>query len=814
MRNLVGAIALLAMAGEAQAQEVSGAGAPFEVVTLTIEGPRASETGALNPFSDIRLDWTITQGEESWTVPGYFAACGNAADTGCTQGNVWRAHFLPPASGNYEWSVRFQQREDIAFGEYRAEALAGDRATGTFAVTGASADPVRARGLLRYTGERYYRYAGDGSVFFKFGPDAPENMLAFSGFDATPDAKGLRKDWAPHVADMTPAAEPYRWGADQNGAGLLGMIDYLAVAGANTISMLLWNTGGDDRNVFPHLLATDAATYAAMEPAEQWRDGIVQDRFDVSKLGQWQRALAFADARGMHLHFKLQETENDLFMDGGALGRTRKLYLREMVARFGHYLASTWNLGEENVQQPGDVRQMAAYVAALDPYDRPLVIHSYPHQKERYFPLIGVDSALNGFSMQGRRDDFSDLRKEAMLWSMRTELAGRPMVMSYDEPGTAGGGAGVQADYPAERLPRPREVVVEEDVFLRDALWNALTAGGNGVEAYYGYKTGCGDLDCQDHRTRDRLWREGRHAIEFFRAHVGEHALAMRPYDELTVATDDYVLAEPGERYVVVPGAEPVELKLAGIAGRFSVRWFDRARGGDLQAGSLARVEGGEVRVPVGEPPVGGSGKWVALVERLPDEAIRVEAEDFDRQHLTDVRRWCRSGECPPGWERPGTDGYVVAIPDTRVTHDDPLVEGENFSREPGKMAILSYDVDFPAAGRWYLWVRAHYIGNEDNGIHAGIDGTWPESGARVQYCNSRGRWVWSGSQRTVENHCGVPGTLWLDVDSPGRHRVEFSMREDGFVFDAFYLTRSPQPPAELMAEDRAAMATAMELAE
>ena len=71
----------------------------------------------------------------------------------------------------------------------------------------------------------------------------------------------------------------------------------------------------------------------------------MKDRYDVSKLAQWQRALAYADSLGLRLHFKLSEAENDKFMDGGRLGRERKIFHREMIARFNHFLAVTWNSG-------------------------------------------------------------------------------------------------------------------------------------------------------------------------------------------------------------------------------------------------------------------------------------------------------------------------------------------------------------------------------------------------------------------------------------------------------------------------------------
>lgn len=67
-------------------------------------------------------------------------------------------------------------------------------------------------------------------------------------------------------------------------------------------------------------------------------------------------------------------------LDGGATGPERKLYLRELIARFGHALALNWNLGEENTQSPEEQRAMAQFIADTDPYHHLIVIHSFPQQ--------------------------------------------------------------------------------------------------------------------------------------------------------------------------------------------------------------------------------------------------------------------------------------------------------------------------------------------------------------------------------------------------------------------------------------------------
>ena len=98
----------------------------------------------------------------------------------------------------------------------------------------------------------------------------------------------------------------------------------------NVFSFLTLNIDGDDRNVFPYL------TYD-----ERYR-------MDVSRLDQWEIVFEHADRLGMYLHFKMSETENEMLLDNGDTGVQRKLYYRELIARFGHHLALNWNLGEEN----------------------------------------------------------------------------------------------------------------------------------------------------------------------------------------------------------------------------------------------------------------------------------------------------------------------------------------------------------------------------------------------------------------------------------------------------------------------------------
>lgn len=188
------------------------------------------------------------------------------------------------------------------------------------------------------------------------------------------------------------------------------------------------------------------------------------------------------------------------------------------------------------------------------------------------------------------------------------------------------------------------------------------------------------------------------------------------------------------------------------------------------------------------------------LVFEEKDGMVAVEAEYFYKQSKTDTRQWYitskdsrpRPGrdEDPPHFSEASNHAYIEILPDTRVTHDDELIKGENFSNEPGVMGILHYKVRINNPGRYYVYVRAYSTGTEDNGLHVGLDGTWPETGQRLQWCQGKNSWYWDSRQRTEEEHCGVPYEIYLDIEEAGVHDILFSMREDGFEFDKFVLTR------------------------
>jgi hypothetical protein len=608
--SLLPALALLGSTAGA-AVTVTGETAAWHPVTLSLTGPATSETATPNPFFDVRLVVRFESGDTSYEVPGFYAADGNAAQTGADAGNVWRARFVPDRPGEWRYTVSFRSGEGIAVSDEpdAGIALEGDGTTGTIEVEADEEAP----GSLRYVGERYLRFAASGRWFLKAGADSPENFLAYAGFDGM-EARavaGEERDgeaalsplhaYEPHVRDFRDGDPTWRGG---RGKGIIGALNYLAGKGVNSVYFLTMNVEGDGKDVWP------------------WRTADERFRFDCSKLDQWEIVFSHMDRLGIALHVVLTETENESLLEleeGGVFfAERRELYYRELVARFGHHRAVVWNLGEENGWDdrgkgstgrfglPNSHEQRQAFadaLRALDPYDHPIVVHTLPgRQDDIYTPLLGHES-LEGASLQIH--DARDVYAETLKWIERSGAKGRRWVVSFDELG------------PAEDGVLPDEEDPDHDVVRHQALWGNLMAGGAGCEWYFGYKHAHNDLGLEDYRSRERMWDQTRSAVEFFQEHL--------PFPEMKALTghlsreDGWVFAKPGHVYAVYlpptpPGAsapEPARLWLP--SAEYTVSWFDPQGGGALRGGSVTAVSGPGARA-LGQPPGNARRDWVVLV--------------------------------------------------------------------------------------------------------------------------------------------------------------------------------------------------------
>ena len=556
LKSVICVLILSAFACQSFGTQVSGELKKWHKVTLTFEGPEAAENATPNPFMDFRLNVRFTHigSGQSLLVPGYYAADGDAANTSADTGNKWRVHFAPGQTGRWLYAVSFRQGKNVAVDEIPgAGESAGfmDGETGSIDVgpSDKKGRDLRAKGLLQYVGKHHLQFAETGEFFLKCGADAPENFLAYAEFDGDFKTDGRKDDliktWGPHIKDWK-AGDP-TWKNGQ-GKGIIGAVNYLASQGMNVFSFLPMNIEGDDRNVFPY------TTYDERE------------RIDCSKMDQWAVVFEHGNSMGMYLHFKTMETENELILDKGDLGPQRKLYYRELIARFSHNLALNWNLGEE-INNATHLQKVAwaQYFAEHDPYQHHVVIHN---MGDPHYDLLGKASALRGFSLQTSKTDFSQVHRRTRDYIDRSAATGIPWVVACDEPGDATHALITDEENPAHDNAR------------KNALWGNIMAGGAGVEWYFGYKHPHSDLTCQDYRTRQNMWTQCRYALQFFDKYEIPF-WDMTCQDEMTASEDDYVLCKPGEIYLVyLKHGGKVGIDVG--SGRFNYGWFNPRTGQGL----------------------------------------------------------------------------------------------------------------------------------------------------------------------------------------------------------------------------------------
>jgi len=550
--------------------ELDGPFKKWQPVTLTFDGPEVSETAVKNPFLDYSLLVKFTNGNHSKTVPGYFAADGHAADTGADSGNKWRVKFAPDLAGKWSFEAFLMEGKNIAIEQHtlpgRNDAIWEVNGDFEIAPVDSTATGFYKTGKLAYTEDRYLEECETGAPFLKNGVGSPENFLAFHEFDGTFDnggadtptlEEGLHR-YTDHIADWKDG-DPL-WG-DEKGKGIIGALNYMASKEMNSLYFLVMNEHGDGNDVWP------------------WIAPDVQTRYDVSKLEQWETVFTHMDALGIAMNVFTQETENDTILNKGELGLERKLFYKELVARFGHHLGVVWNLGEETNRTPEQLKSYASYLRRIDPYDHPIAVHNHVRVtgkrmegrpldpiKETLTPLLGYKNfeipSLQMF-------DTTEVHKEVLKWIDLSKKKKKPWVVYLDEIGHWD--IGVTTDSAANN---------NYAAVMRSSLWGSLMAGGAGTSWYFGgLDTPNNDMAAENFRTRDRWWAISNNARHFFQDHLP--FWEMRSHDGLLSNKEAYCFAKKDEIYVVyLPKGERTDLQIGD--GAYSIAFYDPLKGGML----------------------------------------------------------------------------------------------------------------------------------------------------------------------------------------------------------------------------------------
>lgn len=575
----------------------------WHTVTLDFEGPFVSEMDSENPFTAYRLDVEFRHGDERRAVRGFFAADGDAANTGADSGNIWRVRFTPDIEGNWRYSATLRKAENVAIADDPSTApmIPITESAGEFIVIGSDKElpDFRANGFIIGDGP-YFRFQDSDKHWIKTGANSPENILGYHEFDGNYRHGQNERDGEASAGDELHRFEPHSqdWQIGDptwmggKGKNIIGAYNYLASKGMNSNYFLTMNINGDGKDVWPFVNHEDFS------------------RFDVSKLAQWNIVFEHMQAKGILLHVVTQETENERMLDDGDTGPQRKLYFNELIARFAHHPALVWNLGEENGpaewspdgQDDKQRKAMSGYLKAADPYGHPVLLHTHstPESKDHLLPPQLGYLPLDGLSFQVEKREL--VNQEVRRWREKSKEAGHEWLITMDEIGMWMYGA------------MPDDMDPNHDRIRGLVLWGSLMAGAAGLEWYFGAESAATDLTSEDWRLRERLWTLTNHARQFFENYL--------PYWEMTANNDlvdvegAYVFSKSDEIYALyLPAPAKTMLDLSEAGGEFSVRWFDPLGGGELQTGSIDTLSGGGP-VDLGAPPQPGRQDWVVLLRR------------------------------------------------------------------------------------------------------------------------------------------------------------------------------------------------------
>ncbi|MEW8014943.1 MAG: hypothetical protein AB2807_09215, partial [Candidatus Sedimenticola endophacoides] len=146
--------------------------------------------------------------------------------------------------------------------------------------------------------------------------------------------------------------------------------------------------------------------------------------------------------------------------------------------------------------------------------------------------------------------------------------------------------------------------------------------------------------------------------------------------------------------------------------------------------------------------------------------ALHIEAESFSGGRPAKKHEWIFTNSIP-GFSG---SGAMHVLPDDFGIHVDNYV-----ARSPR----LDYQVYFPKAGTYYIWVRGMAFSGHSNSVHAGINGRGVKTAKYIRGFKPFNEWVWANKWRKR-----------IKVPSAGYHTVNLWMRESGFVVDKLILTK------------------------
>ena len=333
---------------------------------------------------------------------------------------------------------------------------------------------------------------------------------------------------------------------------------------------------------------------------------------DQAVLDAWDGILAELDSRGIVVllffyddsaaPFAVETPEGQEPDD--TVGETEAAFIQAVVNTFEHHGNIIWGIAEEYEEALTDAKAsaIAAEIAAADDYNHAIAIHHLGGNTMNFPDDPNIDQFAQQSNATSPQALYADVREAVDLANGRYNVN---MAENWNE--------GV--DDQAQGLKDGNR----SDIRLRN--WATGMAGG--YVMVVGTWEGVGAPP-----TSEMLSDWGRQKRFFEITNFDE----MRPNDDLKAGGTEYLLAKPGESYILYASNLSGELGLMDMQpGNYSFMWFDPATGASVEESRM--ISAGEHSWPT----PAGIGSEVALYVRKVSDAQVFPGESWDTRTLAEV---------------------------------------------------------------------------------------------------------------------------------------------------------------------------------